>query len=84
VACSQPLVQFHAPRALPDDGIRSGRTMLLRMYRVPTRMLNAERGMYIRHSLETDRILWQHGLSMRIVLDIAAQQLTHTMCMVGP
>jgi hypothetical protein len=54
------------------------------MYGVPTRMLNAERGMYIRHSLETDRILWQHGLSMRIVLDIAAQQLTHTMCMVGP
>jgi hypothetical protein len=50
-----------------DQGVRCSSEMY-----GATRMLNAERGMYIRHSLETDRILWQHGLSMRIVLDIAA------------
>lgn len=32
VACSQPLVRIHAPRSLPDDEIRVGRTMLPRMY----------------------------------------------------
>jgi len=47
VACSQPLVQIHAPRSLPDDEIRVGRTILPRVYPYA---LSAS-SMYDKHSL---------------------------------